>query len=67
MVTSLMSSSNSCSVGFMPMALMAYPNSLVVMVPDPSSSNSLKASRSSATYRNCSILIYYPFSLYILI
>ena len=38
-----MSSSRSFSVGFMPIALMAQPSSLVLMFPPPSTSNSLNA------------------------
>ena len=34
---------SSFSVGFIPMALMAHPSSVVLMVPPPSTSNSLKA------------------------
>ena len=36
-------------VGFIPMALMQNPNSLVDIVPPPSASNSLNACRNSAT------------------
>lgn len=41
-------SCNSASVGFCPSDLMTVPNSLVVMVPSPSLSNSEKASLNSA-------------------
>ena len=43
LLTSLISSSKAFSVGFMPIALMAHPNSFVLMLPPPSTSNSLKA------------------------
>ena len=38
-----MSSRRSFSVGFMPIALIAQPNSFVLMLPPPSTSNSLNA------------------------
>jgi len=46
--TSLIMSCSSASVGFCPRDLMTVPNSLVVMVPSPSLSNSEKASLNSA-------------------
>lgn len=46
--TSLIMSCSSASVGFWPSDLITVPNSLVVMVPSPSLSNSEKASLNSA-------------------
>merc|ERR1711974_210539 len=52
---SLMSSSKAFSVGFIPIALIAQPSSLVLMFPPPSTSNSLKACLSSAICSSLSL------------